>query len=71
MDHTYRGHHIRATALWLSDSKRWTSSIVIATSDGTKEAFGHPVGSFLLTAAEAEWEGVLYAMRWIDRENPK
>jgi hypothetical protein len=26
---------------------------------------------FFLTAAEAEWEGVLYAMRWIDRDNPK
>jgi hypothetical protein len=71
MDHTYRRYHIRATALGLNDPDRWTSSIVVATSDGTKVAFGHPVGSFFLTAAEAEWEGVVYAMRWIDRENPK
>jgi hypothetical protein len=42
MDHTYREHHITATALWLSDSDRWTSSIVISTSDGTSLAVGYP-----------------------------
>lgn len=46
---------------------RWTASIVISGSDGSKITFGHSVGTFSATAADAEWEGVLYAMKWIDK----
>jgi len=70
VEHSYRGKHIRATAVLPANSDQWTALIVVS-SEGSKIAFGHPVGSFFLTAAEAEWEGVVYAMRWIDREHPK
>jgi hypothetical protein len=58
------------------DRQQWQQGIPAVSGswccfNGLKLAFGHPVGLFFLTAAEAEWEGVLYAMRWIDRDNPK
>ena len=69
MEHTYREKHIRVSPILPPDSDRWTASIVISASDGSNIAFGHPVGAFFTTAAEAEWEGVIYAMKWIDAEN--
>ena len=71
MEHSYRGKHIKVTALLPTHSERWTAVIVISASDSSRIAFGHPVGASFATAADAEWEGVLYAMRWIDRETPK
>jgi hypothetical protein len=33
--------------------------------------FGHTVATSFATAADAEWEGVLHAMKWIDNDNRK
>jgi hypothetical protein len=46
---------------------RWTASIVISGSDRSRIIFGHSVGTFSATAADAKWAGVLYAMKWIDK----
>lgn len=67
VEHTYRGRHIRVTAVLPALVHRWTASIVISGSDGSRITFGHSVGTFSATAADAEWEGVLYAMKWIDK----
>jgi hypothetical protein len=71
MEHTYRGRHIRATAVLPAVSKRWIASIVISASNGTRMTFGHTVAASFATAADAEWEGVLHAMKWIDKDNRK
>jgi hypothetical protein len=68
LEHTYRGKNITVTAVLPTDSDRWTALIVISVA-GSTTALGHPVGTFCATAAEAEWEGVIYAMKWIDAEN--
>jgi hypothetical protein len=33
--------------------------------------FGHTVDTSFATVADAEWAGVLYAMKWIDKDNRK
>lgn len=68
MEHSYRGKHIKVTAVLLANIAQWTALIVVSSA-GSKIALGHPVGAFFTTAAEAEWEGVLYAMKWIDQQN--
>ena len=71
MEHTYCGRQIRATAVLPVVSNRWIASIVISAPDGSRMIFGHTVATSFATAADAEWEGVVHAMKWIDKDNRK
>lgn len=64
LEHTYRGKYIKVTEVLPANSNRWTASIAISESDGFKVGFS-PHGRLLSlpTAAEAEWEDILYATK--------
>jgi hypothetical protein len=52
------------TAVLPANSNRWTASIAISASTVLKLLFAPRLMLSLPTAAEADWEGVLNAMKW-------